>query len=96
MVTITSSVMLIAVIAAVITALTLLMVIFKLGSTRKILRYQVAIDVGTTMLMLWMFSGSTLGMLIGILAGFTVTLILWAMKAMYDLADRADFDFNRI
>lgn len=64
------------VLSALATAASAILVLSKIGSMEKIVKYDIVIDVGLTLAFVWMFAGSFAGMLVGILSGLFVTLYL--------------------
>lgn len=69
--------------AGLLTALAILFVIFKLGNWRKVLFFDVLIDVSTTVVLAVVFAGTASGMVIAFTAGFFISVFLWLMKKTF-------------
>lgn len=56
------------------------MILFWKIGFERVLRYEVLVDVATTVLLTWLCAGSTAGMMIGIFSGLIVSLELRAVR----------------
>lgn len=70
------------VVGGLIAALTILFLFFKLGQIRRILCFDVVIDIIATIALAMLFSGTFVGMMIALVAGFIVSVALFAMKQL--------------
>ena len=66
-------------VAGILSALGLLIVLFKLGG-RRVLHYDVPIDIGITALLMYLFAGTYSGMFAAIVGGLIVSITLYVAK----------------
>lgn len=67
------------ILAGLLTACAFLILFYKLGM-RKILQYDIVIDVAVTFFLMWIFAGTFAGMMAAIIGGLFVSVILVALK----------------
>ena len=60
----------------------MLLLLFKLGKLRRVLHYDVAIDVLLTIALCILMAGTFTGVMIALVAGFIITVTLFAMRKM--------------
>jgi|TARA_B110000091_G_C13731081_1_gene439084 membrane protein CcdC involved in cytochrome C biogenesis len=65
--------------AGLLSALGLLFLIFKFG-IRRVIAYDIPIDIVVTGLLMYLFAGTYSGMLAAMIAGLIVSVTLFAMK----------------
>ena len=66
-------------IAGLLSALGLLFLIFKFG-IRRVVSYDIPIDVAVTALLMWAFAGTYSGMMAAMVGGLIVSIVLYALK----------------
>ena len=66
-------------IAGLLSALGLLFLIFKFG-IRRVVSYDIPIDVAVTGFLMWAFAGTYSGMMAAMFGGMLVSIVLYAMK----------------
>ena len=66
-------------IAGLLSALGLLFLIFKFG-IRRVVSYDIPIDVAVTALLMWAFAGTYSGMMAAMVGGLIVAIVLYALK----------------
>lgn len=64
------------VLLAAVSVATLLTALMRFVGWRTIIRYHGFVDVTFTLMLMWMFSGTVTGMIIGIIGGLLMTIIL--------------------
>ncbi len=64
-------------------ACALLFLVFKFGPIRKILAFDVPIDIATTLILGIMFFGTLGGMMVAITAGAIVSIVLFIAKKIF-------------
>lgn len=69
---------------AALSAIGLLVVMFKLG-TKKVLGYDVYFDISLTVLLMITLSGTFSGMVIALLAGLTISVVLLVLRKFIGL-----------
>jgi len=67
------------IIAGVLSALGLLVLIFKFGM-RRIITYDIPIDITVTALLIYLFAGTYSGMIAAMVGGLIVSVTLFVMK----------------
>lgn len=67
------------IIAGLISAAGLLFLIFKFG-VRRIIAYDIPIDIAVTGFLMWAFAGTYAGMMAAMIGGLAVSIILFALK----------------
>tara|TARA_R100000781_G_C4072438_1_gene124916 strand:+ start:330 stop:644 length:315 start_codon:yes stop_codon:yes gene_type:complete len=67
------------ILAGIIAALGLLFLVLKLG-VKKVLGYDILIDIGITSLLMWSLAGTYSGMMAALIGGLIVSVILFAMR----------------
>ena len=67
------------IIAGVVSALAVLVLLFKIG-IRKCLYFDVPLDIGVTVFLGIIFSGTYSGMIAAIIGGLIFSIILWGLK----------------
>ena len=65
--------------AGIIAALGLLFLVLKLG-VKKVLGYDILIDIGITSLLMWSLAGTYSGMMAALIGGLIVSIVLFIMK----------------
>lgn len=65
--------------AGLLSALGLLFLIFKFG-IRRVISYDIPIDITVTAFLVWAFAGTYSGMLAAMIGGLVVSIILFTMK----------------
>jgi len=65
--------------AGLLSALGLLFLIFKFG-VRRVIAYDIPIDITVTAFLVWAFAGTYSGMLAAMIGGLIVSVTLFAMK----------------
>ena len=65
--------------AGILSALGLLFLIFKFG-IRRIITYDIPIDIAVTGLLMYMFAGTYSGMIAAMVGGLIVSIVLYIMK----------------
>jgi len=63
-------------------ALGLLLVLFKIGF-RKVLHYDVIVDIALTGTLMIMFAGTFAGMVAAVAGGLTVSIILFVLRKLF-------------
>ncbi len=58
----------------------ILFLIFKLGDIRRVLYFDIYIDLGTTVLLTILLSGTASGMFTALIAGAMISVILYVLK----------------
>ena len=66
-------------IAGITAAAGLLFLVLKLGP-RKVISYDIPIDIAITALLMWSFAGTYSGMMAALVGGLIVSIILFVMK----------------
>jgi len=74
------SLIMFTIIGGLVAAAAILFLVFKLGDIRKILAFDVLIDIGSTVALSVMLAGTLGGMMIALTAGFFISIFLWALK----------------
>ena len=67
------------ILAGIIAALGLLFLVLKLG-VKKVLGYDILIDIGITSLLMWSLAGTYSGMMAALIGGLIVSIVLFIMK----------------
>lgn len=67
------------ILAGTIAALGLLFLLFKFG-VRKIIAYDISLDIAATVLLMILFAGTFSGMMAAMLGGLIISVTLFAMK----------------
>ena len=65
---------------ALISAIGILFILFKFGNIRKLLAFDIEIDIGSTALLAYLYYGTMGGMAIAAVGGVIVSTILWITK----------------
>jgi len=86
--------------AGLLSALGLLFLIFKFG-VRRVIAYDIPIDITVTAFLVWAFAGTYSGMLAAMIGGLIVSVTLFAMKkTMYreelKLVKTQDFPYRAL
>ena len=68
------------IIAGLISAAGLLFLLFKFG-VRRVIAYDIPIDILTTSLLMFLFAGTFGGMMAAMVGGLAVSIILYVLKA---------------
>ena len=68
------------IIAGFLSAVGLLFLIFKFG-VRRVIAYDIPIDILTTSLLMFLFAGTFGGMMAAMVGGLAVSIILYVLKA---------------
>jgi len=66
--------------AGVISALSILFLLFKFG-IRRVISFDIPIDISTTVLLMFLFAGTFGGMMAAMVGGLFISVVLFAMKA---------------
>lgn len=66
-------------IAGLLSALGLLFLIFKFG-IRRVVSYDIPIDVAVTGFLMWAFAGTYSGMMAAMIGGLVVSIVLYVLK----------------
>lgn len=61
-------------------ALVILILKLRTDTVRKLLGFDIPLDIGATLLFIWMFAGTYSGMMAAIIAGLAFSLTLMGMK----------------
>lgn len=71
-----------------ITALCFIILFLKMrrNTLQKLLGFDVPIDLGVTLLMMWLFSGTFQGMAAAMIGGLVFSLMLWGLKFLVGYA----------
>ena len=67
------------ILAGVASALAILFTLFKLD-IRKVLAFDIAVDVGASILLIVMFAGTFAGMMAAVIAGSIISIVLYTIK----------------
>lgn len=67
------------VLAGIASALAILFTLFKLD-IRKVLAFDIAVDVGASILLIVMFAGTFAGMMAAVIAGSIISIVLYIVK----------------
>lgn len=67
------------IIAGLLSAAGLLFLIFKFG-VRRIIAYDIPIDIAVTGFLMWAFAGTYSGMMAAMIGGLTISIALFALK----------------
>lgn len=67
----------------ILSGLGLLLLFAKLG-IRKILTFEIPIDIAITGLLIWAFAGTFSGMVAGLMGGLAVSIVLFIMRRTMD------------
>lgn len=68
---------------AAIAAAGVLFIVFKMGKPRRVLAFDVPIDITATILLCLAMAGTFSGIMIGLTAGTIISSILYAMKKLF-------------
>ncbi len=61
----------------------MLFLILKFGTLRRILAFDLGIDIATTALLMWSMSGTYTGIMVAIIAGGMLSAALFVLKKMF-------------
>jgi hypothetical protein len=61
-------------------AFAILALVFKFGNLRKVLAFDIPIDIGSTLLLGWAFLGTFRGMVIAVIGGAIISIVLLILK----------------
>ena len=65
---------------AIVSAIGILFMLFKCGDIRKVLAFDLLIDIGATVGLAMLFYGTLGGMAIAAIGGLIITVALWLLK----------------
>ena len=67
------------ILAGIASARAILFTLFKLD-IKKVLAFDIAVDVGASILLIVMFAGTFAGMMAAVIAGCIISIVLWFVK----------------
>ena len=73
--------MLFYIVAGVASAIGILFLLFKLD-IRKVLAFDIFVDIGASVLLIVMFAGTFAGMMAAVIAGSIISIVLYCMKKL--------------
>ncbi|HCX25085.1 MAG TPA: hypothetical protein DHN29_24445 [Cytophagales bacterium] len=70
-------------ICGITTTIGIVFLMIKAG-IREVIKYDLVIDLGVTILLIWVFSGSTTGIVTGAFTGALLSVVLFLIKKIID------------
>lgn len=67
-------------ILAIIAAAGIILLVFKIAPMRRVLAFDVPIDIAATVILCFAMAGTFTGIMIGLVAGTIITIVLFIMK----------------
>ena len=68
---------------AISAAMGMIFLILKFGTLRRVLAFDIGIDIGVTALLMWSMAGTYSGIMVAIMAGGMLSATLYVLKKMF-------------
>tara|TARA_R100001443_G_scaffold116886_2_gene138949 strand:+ start:813 stop:1097 length:285 start_codon:yes stop_codon:yes gene_type:complete len=69
------------ILAGIFSAVSILFLLFKLD-IRKVLAFDIAVDIGSSLLLIVLFAGTFAGMMAAVIGGAIISVVLYAIKRL--------------